>query len=137
MLSKDVVADTHSIYWFLQIPSMLSTAAAGVMNHAAQTGRIFVSTSTVIELTYLTEKGKLPAYALSDLWDVAIDPHEPIELIPITADMAHSLASVPRVAVPDMPDRIIAATALNLGLPLVSADHRIRSLNLPGLTVIW
>ncbi len=33
-----------------------------------------------------------------------------------------------------MPDRIIAATALHLGLPLVTRDHRIRA---SSVTTIW
>ena len=34
-----------------------------------------------------------------------------------------------------MPDRIIAATALSLGLPLVTADTEIRKLT--NITTIW
>jgi len=41
---------------------------------------------------------------------------------------------VPRAEVPDMPDRIIAATALHLGLPLISRDRKIQ---LAGLQTIW
>ena len=39
-----------------------------------------------------------------------------------------------RAQVPDMPDRIIAATALSLGLPLVTRDGRIRD---SGIRTIW
>ncbi len=41
---------------------------------------------------------------------------------------------VPRSEVPDMPDRIIAATALYLKVPLISRDARIRAAN---LDTIW
>ena len=37
-----------------------------------------------------------------------------------------AVAHVSRAEVPDMPDRIIAATALALGLPVISRDARIR-----------
>jgi len=36
--------------------------------------------------------------------------------------------------VPDMPDRIIAATALHLNVPVISKDAKIQS---SGLTTIW
>jgi predicted nucleic acid-binding protein len=36
--------------------------------------------------------------------------------------------------VPDLPDRVIAATALHLDVPLISRDHNIK---LPGLKTIW
>ena len=41
---------------------------------------------------------------------------------------------MPRDVVPDMPDRIIAATAVHLGLPLITRDERIRS---AGIKTIW
>jgi predicted nucleic acid-binding protein len=37
--------------------------------------------------------------------------------------------------VPDMPDRIIAATALNLNLPLVTHDHKILATSV--IQTIW
>jgi len=37
-----------------------------------------------------------------------------------------AMAQIPRSEVPDMPDRVIAATSLHLGLPLISKDRRIR-----------
>lgn len=41
---------------------------------------------------------------------------------------------IPRDLVPDMPDRIIAATAVALGLPLVTRGRRIRA---AGLDTLW
>jgi predicted nucleic acid-binding protein len=41
---------------------------------------------------------------------------------------------VPRTAVPDMPDRIVAATAVFLGVPVISRDGRIRAAN---LRTVW
>ncbi|MCV6071818.1 PIN domain-containing protein, partial [Escherichia coli] len=48
--------------------------------------------------------------------------------------IAKTMASIARDLVPDMPDRIIAATARALGLPLVTRDLGIRR---AGLTTIW
>ena len=39
-----------------------------------------------------------------------------------------------RQDVPDMPDRIIAATALHLGVPLISRDGKIKASAVP---TIW
>jgi len=41
---------------------------------------------------------------------------------------------MPRDLVPEMPDRIIAATALRLGLPLITRDRRIAA---AGIKTIW
>ena len=45
-----------------------------------------------------------------------------------------AVAEISRAAVPDMPDRIIAATARRHGLPLVSRDRKIRAC---GIETIW
>jgi predicted nucleic acid-binding protein len=45
------------------------------------------------------------------------------------------LRRIPRAVVPDMPDRIIAATALKLGCPLLSVDSRISALE--EIDVVW
>jgi predicted nucleic acid-binding protein len=49
-------------------------------------------------------------------------------------DVAGALSDVPRDAVPDMPDRIIAATAVTLGLPLVTRDGKIAQ---SGVQTVW
>jgi PIN domain nuclease of toxin-antitoxin system len=46
--------------------------------------------------------------------------------VPLDLPILDAMASVPREAVPDPFDRIIAATALTLDLPLVSADEEIQ-----------
>ena len=49
----------------------------------------------------------------------------PFEAVPLSVDIALALASIPPEAVPDLPDRVIAATALALRLPLVTCDSQI------------
>ncbi|MBX9582579.1 MAG: type II toxin-antitoxin system VapC family toxin [Gemmataceae bacterium] len=134
---NDVLADSHAIVWFLADPSRLSPAALAALTAAQNSGRIWVATITFVELTYLVEKGKLDPRVLSELWTVIQDPTEPVEALPLTLDDAAVLDQIPRGTVPDMPDRIISATALAQKLPLISADSKIRSLTVPGLTVIW
>jgi predicted nucleic acid-binding protein len=56
----------------------------------------------------------------------------PVEL---TIEIARSIARVPRDLVPDMPDRILAATALALGVPLVTRDERLRGFG--EIETIW
>lgn len=52
----------------------------------------------------------------------------------MTEFVADTGARVPRAEVPDMPDRIIAATAVCLGLALISKDRKIQ---LSGAKTIW
>jgi PIN domain nuclease of toxin-antitoxin system len=55
--------------------------------------------------------------------------------VAIDTTIVETMATIPRYAVPDMPDRIIAATALSLGYPHITADERIRSSGV--VKVIW
>lgn len=48
--------------------------------------------------------------------------------------IAATLGQVARADVPDMPDRIIAATARYLDVPVISRDGRIRG---SGISTIW
>jgi PIN domain nuclease of toxin-antitoxin system len=54
--------------------------------------------------------------------------------VPFDAAIATTMAQVPRSSVPDMPDRIIAATALRLSVPVISRDAKIR---LSAVPTIW
>jgi PIN domain nuclease of toxin-antitoxin system len=130
-----VVADTHAIVWYLSQSPALSLAAAGALDNATQSGEyIYVSAITVVETVYLVEKGRLPEAALSMLTEALEDPATVSRLVPIDLGIAEAMRAIPRDEVPDMPDRIIAATALQLGVPLVTRDRRIRN---SQVNTIW
>ncbi len=54
--------------------------------------------------------------------------------IPVDQAIAVSLSTIDRKQISDMPDRIIAATALARGVPLITADAQIRASSVP---TIW
>lgn len=137
---NDVVADTHIALWMLYEPSKLSPAALTAVQTATTSGVLYVSAITLVEVCYLVEKkGFQYPNAVTDLFALVTNPNEPIRVLPVTIDVARALRSVPKIEVPDMPDRIVAATAVAHRLPLVSADTDIRgSAALNSLVpVIW
>jgi PIN domain nuclease of toxin-antitoxin system len=131
---NEVVADTHSLIWFLFNPSRLSGAAAAALN-AAATSTIHLSAISLVELAYLIDKGRYTDAALDLLIRVVSDPASGVVLAPVDPAVARAVRRVPRRLVPDMPDRIITATALHLAVPLITADQRIRSAGV--VTTIW
>ncbi len=130
-----VVADTQAVVWYLTEPGRLTPAAVAAMDGATATGTpIWVASITLVELRYLIEKKRLPSKVLETL-TMALDAEgSAFELAVLTREVADATAAVDRDKVPDMPDRIIAATSLALGLPLVTSDRQIRA---SGVAAIW
>jgi PIN domain nuclease of toxin-antitoxin system len=55
-------------------------------------------------------------------------------LAPLDLGVAQEVEKLKRSVIPDMPDRIIAATAVHLNLSLVTCDSTLRSI---ALNTIW
>lgn len=130
-----VVVDTHVAVWSLVDRSLLSASAIAVLIAADATGEIIISPITLIELTYLTEKGRLVPDVLSTVQSAIDDPTTAFKFAAIDRATTDAVSQVPRTTVPDMPDRIFAATALSLGLPLVTRDKEVRLLT--NVTTVW
>ena len=62
------------------------------------------------------------------------DPEYVIEEAPFNGEIMEAMLKVSRAEVPDMPDRIVAATGLHFGVPVISRDGRIRS---SSVKTIW
>jgi PIN domain nuclease of toxin-antitoxin system len=130
-----VVADTHAVLWMLTNSVKLSQAARTALEEAVMTGEpIYVASISVVEVVYLVDKNRLPKLALERLIDALRNPTSGLAIVALNQDIAEAMTQIPIKIVPDMPDRIIAATALYMKLPLVTRDHKIQA---APLTTIW
>ncbi len=129
-----ILADTHALLWFLFNPKRLSHAAHSALTAAESDGRVYASMISVVEVRYLVEKGRVASEAYDDLVMAIHDPDIALTLVPIDLDVSLTVERIPREMVPDLPDRIIAATALSHSLPLVTADCKIRA---SRIATIW
>jgi len=130
-----VVVDTHAAIWYLLKSPRISQTAFSLMEQVSQSGdNIFLSSISLVEVIYLVEKGKLSQDSLDSLLSGITDSGSAWVLAPLDLGVAQSVGRLMRSAVPDMPDRIIAATALHLNLPLITCDSKIRA---TGLNTIW
>jgi PIN domain nuclease of toxin-antitoxin system len=129
------IADTHAIIWQIYSDPRLSQAAVNFINSAANNGdKIAVSSITLIEMVYLIEKSRIAAESFSRVAAAIEDGRSVFMLVPVDLQIARMLSRVEITQVPDMPDRIIAATALYLNLPIISRDAKIRLSSVP---TIW
>ena len=130
-----VVADTHAAIWYLSQSRRLSDTACQAMRQAMASGYpVLVSTISIVEMVYLTERNRLERSALERLEAVLKDPTGGFKVVPVDYHISRSVEHIARESIPDMPDRIIAATALVLGLPLVTCDGRLRQTR---IQTIW
>ncbi len=83
---------------------------------------------------YLSERGRIDAATLDRLLRAIDSENALLVEIPFDRNIAQALMRVERSQIPDLPDRIIAATALYLGLSLISRDRRIQ---LSDVNTIW
>lgn len=131
-----VIADTHTIIWYLNQSKKLSETATSALNTAvSEPNYIYVSAISVVEIAYLVERSRLPEEALTLLVDTFSNPETPLEIVPSNWAIARTIRQIPRNIVREMPDRIIAATAFYLNLPLVTRDLQIQRLT--EIQTIW
>jgi PIN domain nuclease of toxin-antitoxin system len=129
------IADTHTAIWYLFSDPRLGKAASAFIDATIAAGdHIGVSAISIGEMVYLIEKGRIPANALKDLHAATADPKAVLRHVPLDENIAMKMAEVPRQDLPDLPDRVIAATALFYGVPVLSRDGRIRA---STIQTIW
>lgn len=129
------VADTHTVIWYLYNDSRLSVQARQFIETTAQKGQqIGLSSITLVEMVYLIEKNRIPSASLT-LIATALNESDSLFIeTPVDLKIARSVSKIDAIQIPDMPDRIIAATALHWNVPVISRDAKIRA---SGLTTIW
>jgi len=126
-----VVIDTHAIVWYFLKSGNLSATAFVAIDQAES---VYVASISVVEIIYLNEKRKLPEVALQRLIQALADVNTGWLVMPLSLEIAQAIAQIPRDVVPDMPDRVITATAFYLNLPLVTCDSKIQAAN---IQTIW
>ncbi|WP_219898754.1 type II toxin-antitoxin system VapC family toxin [Phormidesmis priestleyi] len=131
-----VVIDTHIIVWYILEPGRLSNPASILLEQTVNDGElIYLSAISIVEICFLIERGRLPAIVLERLTEAMNQPDSSVVLVPLDQAISLTIPQIDRTTVPEMPDRIIATTALHLNLPLITRDHRIQALQ--NIQTIW
>jgi PIN domain nuclease of toxin-antitoxin system len=129
------IADTHTVIWFLYDNSRLSPAADKFFNTVeAEGNQIGLSAVSIAEIVYLVEKARILHDCLIRLQQALDSLNSFLMIVSFDRAMAEVLPQIERSKVPDFPDRIIAATAMHLNVPLISKDAKIQ---VSGVSTIW
>lgn len=127
-MTPSAVIDTHAAIWYLNADTRLSTPAKTFIDEAGRRRMpVLVSPISLVEVVYLCEKGRIPPDTLARLEEAFRLQDAVLRVADLTMAVALAVSRIVRDEVPDMPDRIIAATALHFGVPVISRDRQIKT----------
>lgn len=127
------VTDTHSIIWYMTDDPKLSIKAKERFKKADD-GQDYIIIPCIIffELLYITEKRKLDIDF--DRFIASVSSSRNYRVEPLCLPIIEKSRAISRREIPDPWDRLIAATSIYLGFPLITRDESMRRL---GLKTIW
>lgn len=127
-----VLLDSHVVHWWSAEPERLSTEAEQALAGAEE---LAVAGITWFELAWLASNQRLVLSIPVRAWLAELA--EQVRTVGITPAIAHTAVSLPASFPGDPADRLIYATAVEMGWPLVSKDRRLRNHPHPRRLTIW
>lgn len=130
-----IVLDTHALVWWVAEPRLLGKRARAAIDAAVRDEAVHVSSISAWELALLARRGRIELSLDVADWLACVEALAWVHFVPVDNRVALRSVTLPGPLHEDPADRIIAATALVLGAPLVTKDRRLHGL--PWLKAIW
>lgn len=127
-----VLLDTHVLHWWSAEPERLSIAATAALTAADE---LAVSGITWYELAWLAVHERIVLTVPIEAWLAELSAQ--VRTIGISPAIARAAAALPSKFPGDPADRLIYATAVENGWPLVTKDQRMRRYKHPTRVTLW
>ncbi|MFZ4657895.1 MAG: type II toxin-antitoxin system VapC family toxin [Caldilineaceae bacterium] len=128
---KRYVTDTHCLLWYMTDDRRLPKAVNKIYD-AAEKGRaqVLVPSIVLVEAIFLLQRQRIARSVLDQLLQLPEEPTATLYVTPLNLAVVLAVNAFGPAAIPELADRIIAATAYTLNLPLLTVDHIIIESNL-------
>jgi PIN domain nuclease of toxin-antitoxin system len=130
-----IVLDTHVWVWWLSECQSLPPKVQKILTEAKAKQAIFISSISVWEVAQLASRGRLKLTMDYADWIAQTESLSFINFVPVSNHIALRSVQLPPPLHQDPADRVIMATALILGMPLITKDEKIS--RYPHLKTIW
>lgn len=127
-----VLLDSHVLHWWSAEPDRLSEAAADAISSA---GELAVASISWFELAWLARHERIVVAIPVAAWLEELAAQ--VRTIGITPAVAATAVSLPDSFPGDPADRLIFATAVEYGWPLITKDERLRKHRYPRQITVW
>ena len=129
-----ILLDTHVLVWLLSDPQRISAAANLAIGQARKDGApLAISSISLLEVSVLARTHQIQIEGT--LEELLADIELKFALLPVVARACVRMTDLPENYPSDPVDQMIGATALAEGIPLVTADERIRRAK--AFATIW
>ena len=128
-----ILLDTHVLVWLALDPARLSKTAVLAIKKARRSGGLAISDLSLFELAHLIVRGRIQIAGSMEPFLREIEARFAVKHI--TARVATIATQLSEAYPKDPMDRMIGATSIAEGVPLVTADERIR--NSRDVQTIW
>lgn len=129
-----ILLDTNVLIWWSTTPEKLSKKACKIIDETIKKEEILVSSISIWEVFLLIKKNRMGFSIDIDSWLEKLESLPFIKFIPVDNKIASQSVKLD-FDNSDPADRIIIATALNMGAKLITSDKKI--LNYSKIQTIW
>jgi PIN domain nuclease of toxin-antitoxin system len=123
----DLLLDTHIALWLSHGDERLGQTTRQAIDAAWKAGgRVFLSAVSVWEIAMLVDRGQIEIDLPVEAWVERFLARPGLEAVPLDHSAAAKAFSLHHLEHRDPADRLLIASAIDLGCPLVTYDDRIR-----------